>query len=234
MTLTNLKQAIKKIPGIGWLHRQALPSSYIEHGPQGVKQAGHRRYVGGMWDEIGKLQFDYVVSQGLQPHDYLLDIACGSLRAGVHFISYLDPGHYLGIEKEKLLIDAGIENELSQEAYQAKQPQFVVSDQFEFEKFNVKPNYAIAQSLFTHLPIPIIEACFEKLRPHFAEDGVFLATYFESPTKLDNPSQPHDHGNFKFTRQQMESFGRSCGWKARYIGDWNHPRSQVMVHYRPV
>ena len=50
----------------------------------GVRRLGHRAFVGGdgdLWDRIGRLQFDFLVSQGLRPEHVLLDFACGSLRA---------------------------------------------------------------------------------------------------------------------------------------------------------
>ena len=65
----------------------------------GIRTMGHRNWVGGGWDEIGKLQFDFLISRGLKPHHVFLDIACGSLRAGRFLIPYLDAGNYLGIEE---------------------------------------------------------------------------------------------------------------------------------------
>jgi hypothetical protein len=66
--------------------------------------AAHRGYVGGKWDEIGKLQSDFMVARGLAPEHVFLDVACGSLRGGVQFIKYLDPGNYVGVEKEHTLV----------------------------------------------------------------------------------------------------------------------------------
>ena len=42
----------------------------------------HRRCVGGKWDEIGKLQTDFLKEQGLEKNMKFLDIGCGSLRGG--------------------------------------------------------------------------------------------------------------------------------------------------------
>src|SRR5664279_2409282 len=120
-------------------------------GPKGVAEVGHRSYIGGLWDEVGQLQFDFIVAQGLQPQHVFLDIACGSLRAGVWFIPYLDAGNYLGIEKEAELVERGVEHELRPEVAAEKRPEFVISDRFEFARFSKRPDYAIAQSLFTHL-----------------------------------------------------------------------------------
>ena len=58
-------------------------------GESGIKMVGHREYVGGMWELIGKLQFNFIVGQGLKPENCFLDIACGPLRGGIHFIPYL-------------------------------------------------------------------------------------------------------------------------------------------------
>ncbi len=205
----------------------------IPHGVVGIRRFGHRDYVGGLWDEIGRLQFDFLVSQGLQPHHYLLDIACGSLRAGVHFIPYLEPGHYLGIDKEAELIQAGLRKELAPEVRRDRHPVLLVNGEFAFDRFGVRPDYALAQSLFTHLTPPRIEKCLGNLRPVIAEGGVFYATFFESSEPQENPEKSHDWAAFRYTREEMERFGRSTGWDLDYIGDWNHPRSQRMVRYRP-
>ena len=37
-----------------------------------LKLKRHRRFVGGLWDEIGQLQFDFMTSRGLMPGSKLL------------------------------------------------------------------------------------------------------------------------------------------------------------------
>ena len=63
-----------------------------------VKAGRHRESVGGLWDQIGQLQFDFLVANGLRPEHKLLDIGCGSLRGGVKFVRYLQSGHYFGTD----------------------------------------------------------------------------------------------------------------------------------------
>ena len=205
--------------------------SPINHGESGIKQVGHRTYVGGLWEEIGKLQYDFLLTQGLKPSDVFLDIACGSLRAGVHLIPYLNEGNYLGIDKEKKLIDLGLKHELSSELYHKKKPELLISSNFEFNKFSKAPNFAIAQSLFTHLPSELINTCFIKLKDYFDKKGVFFATYFISESINDNPKIAHDHGIFKYTIEEVKQFGNTNGWNVEFIGDWNHPRNQQIVKY---
>ncbi|MGL5080430.1 MAG: hypothetical protein ACRC8A_02975 [Microcoleaceae cyanobacterium] len=53
----------------------------------------HRQFVGGMWDEIGKLQFDFLLANNLKPSSKFLDVGCGALRGGIPFVPYLDKGN---------------------------------------------------------------------------------------------------------------------------------------------
>lgn len=196
-----------------------------------IQKIGHRDYVGGKWDEIGRLQYDFVLSRGLKPRHSLLDIACGSLRAGIHFIGYLEPGHYLGIEKEASLVQAGIDQELGLKLYEQKAPEFVISGDFEFQKFTRKPDFVIAHAIFTHLTYTDIENCMKKLRAFVNTGCLFYATFFETSEEIKNPQSSHSHTFFKYTRQQMISAGEKTGWKAVYLGDWKHPRQQMLMEY---
>jgi SAM-dependent methyltransferase len=187
-----------------------------------LRRLGHRDFVGGLWDEIGKLQFDFLVAQGLEPHHVLLDIGCGSLRGGVHFIPYLDPGHYLGIDKHAELIEAG----LAELGNIDRGQEFVVSDSFEFARFSKRPDYAIAQSLFTHLTKRDIARCLRRLR-RFATDCRLYATFFEG--RNENPGESHSRETFHYPRPVIERVAARAGWHTTFIGEWGHPRGQLMM-----
>lgn len=210
-----------------------MQTAQVAHGPQGIAQVGHRHYVGGMFDEIGRLQFEFLVEQGLEPGHAMLDIACGCLRAGRHLIPYLDAGRYMGIDKEADLIAAGLREELPPGLAERKRPRLLVNGAFEFERFGVSPDFALAQSLFTHLPTAPIERCLRSLRRVAAEEGRFYATFFEAEEASANPAEAHDHLCFFFTRDEMARMGMKTGWEAEYIGEWGHPRNQRMMVYRP-
>lgn len=202
-------------------------------GPAGVSALGHRDYVGGMWEEIGRLQFDFLVAQGLRPEHVLLDVACGSLRAGVHFIPYLESGHYLGLDMEAALIAAALEEELPASVVQEKVPEFVISSEFEFERFSRRPDYAIAQSLFTHLVPDEIRGCLTKLRQAFGHESFrFFATFLEGDSE-GNPPTSHTHLAFYYSEAEMASFAADTGWAFEYIGGWDHPRNQMMSLLKP-
>lgn len=63
-----------------------------------VKAGRHRDVIGGLWEEIGQLQLDFLRSRGLRSNHRIVDIGCGSLRAGVKLVAYLDPGNYYGTD----------------------------------------------------------------------------------------------------------------------------------------
>ena len=216
------------------LFRRWIPqkSRVKPEGEHGIQVLGHREYVGGLWDEIGRLQLDFLVSRGLKPSHCLLDIGCGSLRGGVHFIRYLGPGNYLGIDKERRLIDLGIERELGQATYLDKKPAFVVSSNFEFDTFGRKPEFSIAQSLFTHLVPADIHLCLKNLRKCVDQDHVFFATFFEGLSS-DNPRTSHSQAGFSYSQDELTGFAERAGWRATYIGDWSHPRNQMMMKFQP-
>ena len=215
------------------LRRIKAPFRWLQpQGDIGIAQLSHRGYVGGMWEEIGNLQFDFLLSKGLTSESYLLDIACGSLRLGVKVIPFLDRGHYLGIEKESGLVKAGLEKELDPQVRTDKQPNIIISASFEFEKLGQQADFAIAQSLFTHIPASHINLCFRQLYPWLKDNGVFFATFHETERKVTNPKKPHDHGYFAYTKTEMCDLGKANGFTSNYIGDWDHPRDQVIVEYR--
>jgi len=203
----------------------------IPEGKIGLKLIGYRNYVGGMWDEIGELQFNYIVSQGLNPDHCFMDVGCGALRGGVRFIEYLNDGNYLGFDKEKKLVEIGKKKVLPKGLSDIKHPEFVISDNFNFDDFSKKPDFALALSLFTHLNSEDIIKCLKNLKNFVKKDHTFFATFFEGESG-ENPDSSHSLDHFDYTKDEMISFGERTGWKAEYIGDWNHPRDQKIMKYQ--
>ncbi|HVO68557.1 MAG TPA: class I SAM-dependent methyltransferase [Aggregatilineaceae bacterium] len=199
----------------------------------------HRQAVGGAWDEIGKLQFDFLVQQGLKPHHRLVDVGCGSLRRGVRFIRYLDDGHYYGIDREQWLLDAGRKVELPRAGLAGKTIHLLCRDDFDLTQFGMEFDYALAQSVFTHLPWNSILRCLVNVQKVMKPRGEFYATFFEdrdgthriSPIRhevggrVTYPDQDPYHYEFRV----FEELAQRVDLEVRYIGGWNHPRDQVMM-----
>ena len=236
-TLSLWSEFFAKLPAGKTRQSLSLWSDFLAKLPaenaDSIRGIGHRGWVGGNWDEIGRLQFDFLRSQGVQPHNVLLDIACGSLRAGRLLIPYLDVGHYLGIEKHQALVDDGLREEIAADIVEFKRPEFVISSRFEFSRFSRKPDICIAQSLFTHLSPVDINLCLNNLARFANSKCRVFATFFEVEKPHFNfGRRSHSYAVFFYTRKQMVSFGERNGWSAHYIGDWDHPRGQRMMEYR--
>ena len=205
----------------------------------------HRKAVGEMWEEIGKLQFDFLINRGLKPDHYFLDVGCGSLRGGVHFIRYLKPGHYFGIDNNKELLDAGRNVELKRYNLIEQSPILVQMDNFDFQSLNTQFNYVIAQSVFTHLPLNNIIRCIINIEKVLVQDGRFYATFFENPQgkfNLEPVMHPCADGSliasyfdkdpFHYNFETLKQICEGIGLKVEYIGDWNHPRDLKMLVFR--
>jgi SAM-dependent methyltransferase len=149
--------------------------------PAEVDLGKHRAMVGGLWDELGALQFEFMINRaGLTPEMRLLDLGCGSLRGGVRFIEHLDPGNYYGIDLNRSLVDAGRDIELPRYGLQDKlsPEQLLVADDFGAWRFGVEFDVAIAISLWTHLPLNQIGASLHELERVLKPGAALYATIF--------------------------------------------------------
>jgi SAM-dependent methyltransferase len=195
----------------------------------------HRKAVGGLWDEIGHLQFEFLVARGLRPEHCLLDVGCGSLRGGIHFIRYLETGHYYGIDKNKATLESGRKIELERFGLAHKRPVLAHMENFEVTEFGRQFDFALAQSLFTHIPLEVISVCLENVGRVLAPGGRFYATFNEARAGEQSfvaadPSMPfYKEPVFRY---DFEAFREACEGTpvtVEYIGSWDHPRGQRML-----
>lgn len=201
----------------------------------------HRAKVGGEWETIGSLQHDFMVAQGLVPESRLLDVGCGALRGGILLAKYLAPGGYYGIDVNESLIRAGRVHELPLAGIEDRVPaaNLRVTDRFECD-FGVVFDFAIAQSLFTHLPLNHIRLCLYRLAGVMAPGARFFATFFEAPetTPYDGSVRQTMHTTwperdpYHYRRDDLRWAAETVAdWDVRYIGEWGHPKGQRMMEF---
>jgi SAM-dependent methyltransferase len=202
----------------------------------------HRELVGGLWDEVGLLQFRFLVDRGLRPTDRLLDVGCGCLRGGVHFVRYLEAGHYFGIDANASLLDAALEIELPLAGLAGRLPRHHLrhTSAFEVSSFGVTFDVALAQSVFTHLRRPEIVRCLREVSQVIAPGGTFFATVFEVPGHTTSVPHRHMPGGiittdyqdpFHYCWSEVQAWTEGLPLRADRIGDWGHPRGQHMVAF---
>lgn len=201
-----------------------------------VAKRGHRRYVGGpdpeRWYGIGRRQYHFLVSQGLASHHRLLDVACGALRLGQYAIPMLDKGHYYGLEGEPSLVEAGLTEEMLFDVAALKTPQF--SHNYDFDlSFCPGYDFAMAQSLFTHLTLDDIALCFENMISVARPGSKFFWTFFDDDGLANPEGQSHPNLSWRYAFEDIEERAAQAGFRTTYIGDWGHPVDQLMAVSEP-
>jgi SAM-dependent methyltransferase len=205
-----------------------------------VASGAHRRFIGGVWDTHGERQLEYLKAQGLSPHHRLVDLGCGPFRAGRFFVDYLEPGHYYGVDANHSLLQAGYDVELT-DAQRERLPvtNLRANDRFDAD-FGVAFDFAIAQSVFTHVSINHVRLCLARLAPSMRVGGEFYATFFRRP--LSTPVDaiiPSKKGKPFFNERNVywhysEDFAWAASfgpWRYEYLGAWGHPTGQKMARF---
>jgi hypothetical protein len=212
----------------------------------------HRAAVGGReaiddgcWTRIGQLQLSFLIKQGLKPSDNLLEIACGAMRGAVHFIDYLEPGRYFGLEKEAVFIEEGRRHELDPEVAHEKRPLFFVNPSFDLSLLppDVTFRFAFSHSLFTHLPPELITACLHSVAARLAPGGAYYSSFHPAPkVTLGKELSGHqawrkgELWNAKYPLRRLQAIAHEAGLTAELVGKWGHPQNkqglQLMARFR--
>jgi SAM-dependent methyltransferase len=181
--------------------------------------------IGGMWEEIGRLQFDYLRNDGLRPDHSMLDIGCGTLRGGRHFIAWLDSGKYTGFEVSSNALAEG-SRLMQQEGLAGKHASLVLNAGMglRFEEFKGTFDVLLAQSVFTHLTGPRIEECLANVGRIMHASSRFYFTFLPS-------SAPSQFGteNFRYPLAFFAAAADRYGFELDARDDYAHPRGQRMV-----
>lgn len=200
------------------------------------ENAAYRAYVGpaDQYDLIGGAQFALLFALGLREQDRLLDIGCGSLRGGRLLIPYLAPGGYVGVEPERWLIDAAIDQEIGRDILTVKRPVFDHSDDFSLGHLG-QFDYVLAQGIATNTGPSLLRRLLDAIASTLKNDGVAAVTIIHPGTGDQDALQVdlEDHGSpawrypgcYSYDRTQVAEAITDAGLVGRPIG-WFHPRHQ--------
>ena len=194
-------------------------------------------------NRLANFQLDYLVSRGLKPHHLLLDLGCGSLRGGVRFVAYLDPGHYYGVDLNQPLLDVGYDKEIVPAGLGGRLPREnlrCIGD-FGIGRIGVRFDFLIAQSVFTHIRFERVRECLTKVASTVEPGCLFFATYWRIPEDYpDDLEFKHPHGvvthprknSFHYKFSALVQAAAGLPWGIEDVGEWNHPRDQQMVVFK--
>ncbi|KAG2244150.1 hypothetical protein Bca52824_094008 [Brassica carinata] len=137
----------------------------------------------------GRDVFEFLAEASrLKPNARVLEIGCGTLRVGLHFIRYLNPGNFHCLEKDELSLMAALRYELPSQGLLHKRPLIVRGDDMEFSKFGSGVAYDLiyASAVFLHMPDELVwtgvERLVDKLKPH--EGRMFVSHNIKFCTRL--------------------------------------------------
>ena len=128
-----------------------------------------------MWYELGDWQMETLRLLGMQPEHSLLDVGCGPMRLGMQAVPFLKDGNFFGVDPYPPYKELGAA--IMGEVGCSKSYRTEVSDKLPFQRFERKMNFAIAQSVITHLSLEQIDLLFNNLKEVMETDGVFLFTF---------------------------------------------------------
>ncbi len=179
------------------------------------------------FEQIGKWQFDRMKGHGLKTQHKFLDLGCGVLRGGIHFIEYLDKGNYTGMDVNKKVLRKGKER-IKEHDLEHKKPTVINNSDLKFSEIEERQDYVLAVSVFTHLKRKHIEECFSNIESILKPNGFFLFTY--NKTISDEPPGFLDY-TFSHTNNFFEQLIKENGLTGRQVFS-GHPKGQELYEVR--
>jgi SAM-dependent methyltransferase len=118
-----------------------------------ITQQAYKRFLGGgaeRWEARGAFQLHFLQRMGLKPSHHFLDVGCGPIRAGTHFIKYLNERKYYGIDYNSDFILAARKLIEKDERLVEKKPVLKLDDCFGLNTAAGKFDFVLAFSVFNH------------------------------------------------------------------------------------
>jgi cyclopropane fatty-acyl-phospholipid synthase-like methyltransferase len=184
----------------------------------------YRAYIGPPrdYDLVAAMVFNLLTCAGLRQGHRLLDIGCGSLRLGRLFIPYLNPGNYVGVEPNRWLVEDGIANEVGRDQIRLKRPVFSYRDSLEEFPEPLEADYAVAQSIFSHCGLDLIDSWLAQVSRHLKPSGALFATFLVADRDFEGLGWVYpDCVNLRV--DTLANVAAKYGLKLTLL-DWKHPR----------
>lgn len=127
-----------------------------------------------LWQMKRQFQIAFLLRTGLEPHHYVLDLGCGTLRGGIPIIDHLDPGHYFGVDVRADVLEHG-RRELAEAGLTAKEPTLVHAPDLAGVDLGQAFDVVWAFSVLIHLTDEILDDALAFAARHLAAGGSLYA-----------------------------------------------------------
>ncbi|NOT45024.1 MAG: class I SAM-dependent methyltransferase [Acidobacteria bacterium] len=142
---------------------------------------GGRRKDAGTFETSGRLLVDWLVSDGLQPSDRLVDFGCGSLRLGRHFLTYLQAGHYIAMDLSDRFYQEGLA-QLPEDLVGASRPRFFLIDDANLVTVAAeRPEVVVSFAVLIHIPLDGVSEYFGRIARLLPPGGRAYVSFQDGP-----------------------------------------------------
>ena len=116
-----------------------------------------------IWEKQGDAILQQLIELGLSPRDDVVDYGCGTLREGIHLIRYLQAGHYIGLDIDECVLDAG-RRLVGHNLLAEKKPQLaVVNSKVIAQVAAARPAWIISSYVLSQMPPEDLDEYFDNL-----------------------------------------------------------------------
>ncbi len=128
---------------------------------------------------MGATQFALLFLLGMREEHSILDVGCGSLRAGRLIIQFLLPGRYVGVEPNSWLWRDALASEIGEDIVRLKSPRFVEDDGFSLTALDRRFDFVVFQSILSHTGGDVVDRPLEQAGKVLTSRGQVLFTVLD-------------------------------------------------------
>ena len=145
--------------------------------------------VGGAPTTMGPWQLALLIGLGLDRDHTLLDLGCGTLRAGLHFIRFLAPSRYHGAEPDRELLSIG-SSLVARAGLTSKAPRLTTLD--DLDACGTRFDWLLTHSVLNHLDEAGTIATIDRVARVLAAAGRWVSTIrFDADVATVEPGAAH-------------------------------------------
>lgn len=176
-------------------HNDPIPCIMDERNIQAVEYVGTRP-AGGI------VQLQLLQHEGLQSNHYVLEVGCGALMSGIPIMSYLQNGHYVGIDPNPWLMNQTLLIAENQQVVKEKSPLFIATVDFDASSSNIIFDYIFAHSIMSHAADWQLSLFFEKTAQVLKKNGKLI---------------------FSIRLTESNEYGNTGALEATHAQEWQYP-----------